>query len=399
MRLAPFILANIDAILDEWEKFARAIPAAQDFNSTALRDHAKGMLEVIAADLGAEQSAVQQEAKSQGRATTKKYITEAGEHGISRVAEGFSVNNAMAEFRALRASVLRLFGEQHASAAAVPDDITRFNEAIDEALTESLARYSAAKDRQARLFDTLLSTSPDLSYIFEPDGEMIYANKAFARAVGRPAKEILTTNIFNVCPTLARECRMAAAKVVASGSANSAELPPCARKEAFVIYEYLLVPVFDTDGRCEAIAGTARDITERKVAEEVIRHSANYDQLTDLPNRSLIRLDRTRGRGRSRQWWPANPRRPPAPRQSGRPSCVLHVRRPCSMAAQRKSLLSTQHQFWGEGADQKKPAQGGLDEAKRLRPSCLPFPNGGALRPGPAGPDQAWQPWLAQALQ
>ena len=54
-------------------------------------------------------------------------------------------------------------------------------------------------------------------------------------------------------------------------------------------YEYLLVPVLDPQGRSEAVAGTARDITERKEVEDRIRRSANYDYLTDLPNRSLFR--------------------------------------------------------------------------------------------------------------
>ena len=49
------------------------------------------------------------------------------------------------------------------------------------------------------------------------------------------------------------------------------------------------MPVFNPAGRCEAIAGSARDVTERKASEERSRRSANHDFLTDLPNRSLFR--------------------------------------------------------------------------------------------------------------
>jgi diguanylate cyclase (GGDEF)-like protein len=54
-------------------------------------------------------------------------------------------------------------------------------------------------------------------------------------------------------------------------------------------YEYLLVPVYDPGGRCEAIAGSARDVTERKASEERSARSARHDFLTDLPNRILFR--------------------------------------------------------------------------------------------------------------
>lgn len=47
--------------------------------------------------------------------------------------------------------------------------------------------------------------------------------------------------------------------------------------------------MLDRAGRCEAVAGSARDITERKAAEERVRRSANYDSLTGLANRSLFR--------------------------------------------------------------------------------------------------------------
>jgi PAS domain S-box-containing protein len=39
------------------------------------------------------------------------------------------------------------------------------------------------------------------------------------------------------------------------------------------IYDYIFVPVFGANGEVEAIAGTTRDVTERKLAEERIRES------------------------------------------------------------------------------------------------------------------------------
>lgn len=69
-------------------------------------------------------------------------MTAASEHGLGRAESGFSVESMLAEFRALRASVIRLWRRTQKQAG--PDELeemTRFNEAIDQATAESMARY------------------------------------------------------------------------------------------------------------------------------------------------------------------------------------------------------------------------------------------------------------------
>jgi diguanylate cyclase (GGDEF)-like protein len=53
-------------------------------------------------------------------------------------------------------------------------------------------------------------------------------------------------------------------------------------------YDYILVPAFNQAGEVEAVAGTARNITERKAIEDLNWQRANYDVLTGLPNRRLL---------------------------------------------------------------------------------------------------------------
>lgn len=286
MTLADFILACIDPILDEWEKFAHAMPAAREMDSHTLRDHARGMLEAIAHDLRQEQSDSQSQEKSMGRGPRQEATTQAEMHGTSRVAAGFSVNESMAEFRALRATVLRLWSDKQ---GVHGDEVTRFNESIDQALTESLARYSDVKDRQARLFDALLSSSPDLNYIVDTSGKLMYVNKAFAGVFGTTPTELTGESFFDLCTPFTPDIRQQVAHVLGSVSTYCGELPIVLKDGTVLTFEYLLMPVCDPKGRCEAVAGTARDVTERKAAEERVRHSANYDYLTDLPNRSLFR--------------------------------------------------------------------------------------------------------------
>jgi diguanylate cyclase (GGDEF)-like protein/PAS domain S-box-containing protein len=289
VRLAQFILENLEPILDEWADFAKGMAVSMAMDRPSLRDHARGILETIAADLQCTQTASEGVEKSKGKGPPTLRPTEAERHGQARVEEGFSVNEAMAEFRSLRASVLRLWGAKADEQGEATTDIMRFNEAIDQALTESLARFSDVKDQQARLFDALLSTSPDLSYIVSPEGRLIYANKAFGVAFGQTGAELGGTDFLTLLrpfvPAIGDYLNM----VIDSNSTYCGELPVAAPGAANVTYEYLLMSVLDQNGRCEAVAGTARDINERKAAEERVRHSANYDALTDLPNRSLFR--------------------------------------------------------------------------------------------------------------
>jgi signal transduction histidine kinase len=160
MRLAEFIVANREPILAEWEAFARTCtPASGVMDITALRDHANEMLTVIAADLDTPQGVREQSEKSKGNAPSldANAATAAEEHGSGRAQSGFSVDQMVAEYRALRASVIRLWTKtQGKLAAADIEDLTRFNEAIDQSLAESVSRYTEDLDHSKEIFLAIL---------------------------------------------------------------------------------------------------------------------------------------------------------------------------------------------------------------------------------------------------
>ena len=292
MKLSEFIRLNMGAIIDEWVRFARQVPPARNFEPDQLRNHVLEMLEVIAEDIETAQSFAQQKEKSWGRGAEgfgPSADTVAEQHGLERLAEGFSINDAMAEFRALRATVLRLWSECADPEPDALDEMTRFNEAVDQALAESLNSYSALRDRQTHLFDVLLSTSPDLNFIIDTDGAILYANRAAVTRFGKSPEEMNDANFFQLCAPFAPEMQLHVRHVIGACSTDRSELSFDGEAGRSCTYEYLLVPVLDPHGQCEAVAATARDISERKAAEERIRHSANHDHLTDLPNRCLFR--------------------------------------------------------------------------------------------------------------
>ena len=154
MGLADFILREMEAILAEWEAFAATrLPAGARMTPLALRDHARQILEAVAADLTTPQTRDEQTAKSMGRA--QRLIdapqTAAETHAILRARSGFDINQLAAEYRALRASVLRLWLDSSEPDPAQIDDVIRFNEAIDQALAESISFFSARVEQSRNL--------------------------------------------------------------------------------------------------------------------------------------------------------------------------------------------------------------------------------------------------------
>jgi signal transduction histidine kinase len=157
MRLSTFIRSNLESILQEWEEFASTLEPLVNANKKELRDHAAAVLQVIAADLDTPQAEHESIAKSKGLGPQAEDDTPAETHAADRVAAGFTGEQVMAEYRALRSSVLRLWTCQVAVMSAGDiQDMVRFNEAIDQAQTESMARYAKMLREAQNLFLAIL---------------------------------------------------------------------------------------------------------------------------------------------------------------------------------------------------------------------------------------------------
>jgi signal transduction histidine kinase len=154
MRLSEFILHDMEGILREWEAFAATLlPGAAGLTSLELRDHAKQILQAVAKDLAAPQTPEAQSDKSKGRAPKISGAPEtaAQTHAVLRARSGFDINQLVAEYRALRASVLRLWIDASPLDEPGVEDIIRFNEAIDQAVAESVGHFHAHVERARNL--------------------------------------------------------------------------------------------------------------------------------------------------------------------------------------------------------------------------------------------------------
>ncbi len=162
MRLADFILGNIEPILAEWEIFGRSLEPGAKMTRLALRDDAEAILLATARNMQISQSPTQQVSKSKSHGgTASKEINRLDNasvlHGEARVGSGFNIMEVVAEYRALRASVLRLW---RASRPQIDinaiDDITRFNELIDQSIAEAVGSYTNRVDQSRRMFLAIL---------------------------------------------------------------------------------------------------------------------------------------------------------------------------------------------------------------------------------------------------
>ena len=156
MRLAQFITENLEEILAEWEAFAASLLArGQAMTPLALRGHAVQILQAIAADIEAGEPDLEQAYESEGSAPVAAITrTATVTHGALRSLAGFDLRQLAAEFRALRASVLRLWLTRGTNNGAALYQMERLNESIDQALAESIADYC---DEVARARDTFLA--------------------------------------------------------------------------------------------------------------------------------------------------------------------------------------------------------------------------------------------------
>ncbi|MGK6310135.1 sensor histidine kinase [Variovorax sp. DT-64] len=153
MRLAEFIKIHSDTIVAEAARYARTLTPLAHESELTLRDHIPMILQAIVLDLENRQSPGEAHAKSLGQGATPAGAPDsaAQTHGRLRARSGLQMAQLVAEYRALRAGVLRLWAEKEPVAVSV-GDVIRFNEAIDQAVAESVEFFSAETDQLRNVF-------------------------------------------------------------------------------------------------------------------------------------------------------------------------------------------------------------------------------------------------------
>src|ERR1700722_8130908 len=155
MRVAEFIRTHPAEIEAEWEKFARAVsPVSRDLDAPTLRDHLRGILVAMADDMESNQTSEEQAEKSQGAQIQGGALDQiTALHARMRLNSGFNLEQAVAEYRALRSSILFLWVRtQPADDDVVLTEVTRFNETIVQAIAEVVRRFADKSEHYSDAF-------------------------------------------------------------------------------------------------------------------------------------------------------------------------------------------------------------------------------------------------------
>lgn len=147
-----------------------------------------------------------------------------------------------------------------------------------------------------RLYEAIISSTPDLNYIFDLNYRFIFANDALLEMWGVSEDEYFGKGLRELgyeewhAAMHERELdQVVATKVPVQGEVS---FPHAKLGERF--YEYIFVPILNPDGKVEAVAGTTRDITRRRAAEEALRRNEEkYRTLVEnFPNGAVGLFDK-----------------------------------------------------------------------------------------------------------
>jgi PAS domain S-box-containing protein len=277
MRLADFILDNIEPILAEWEVFARGIWPGVATDPTTLRDHAEEILRAMALDMKSDQTTTQQSDKSKGEGPDDQgggSINSASVlHAVARAESKFQIATVIAEYRALRASVIRLWRESSPNPNVLDlDDLTRFNESIDQSLTEAARGFTARSDVIANRLAAIIKSSDDAIVSKGLDGIITSWNHAAERIFGYTASEAIGQHITLIIPPEKRPeeedvlSRLRRGEVI-----DHFQTVRRAKDGRRLDISVTISPIRDSSDRIIGASKVARDITAQKRSEEALR--------------------------------------------------------------------------------------------------------------------------------
>ena len=154
-------------------------------------------------------------------------------------------------------------------ALVVGHDITQRKKA-----TEDLRKVAEALKESEERFRALTENIPDMILRFDKDLRLLYANKAVLNRTGLPMHSLLgkTSMEYSNASANAVKWERAASEVIRTG--ETGRLEQTSNWQGISLdYDIVIVPEKDINGDVKSVISIARDITEKKLAENKLRES------------------------------------------------------------------------------------------------------------------------------
>jgi diguanylate cyclase (GGDEF)-like protein/PAS domain S-box-containing protein len=139
------------------------------------------------------------------------------------------------------------------------------------------------------LFQLISENAADMIAVVDREGNRLYNSPAYQKVLGYSADELKAGSSFDqIHPSDRERVIQASAKAFKTGNPQRLEYRMLHSDGVWRILESTASAVCDDQGEVQELVIVNRDITDRKRAEEMLKHNAFYDGLTDLPNRALF---------------------------------------------------------------------------------------------------------------
>jgi two-component system, sensor histidine kinase and response regulator len=155
---------------------------------------------------------------------------------------------------------------------------------------QAFEELSRRTERRERILTTTLSSISDFAYIYDREGRFLFVNQPLLDLWGITLEDAVGRNFFDLGyrPDLAEQLQQQVQQVFETKTSVSGEMPYASPGKVDGYYEYIFSPVFGPDRTVEFVAGSTRDITQRKRIEAELRTAKEAAEAANLAKSEFL---------------------------------------------------------------------------------------------------------------